>query len=109
MKYLLLKSLVIFILFILLILIQKKTNNLVYSYDDSTYFTTWATAIYEAKPPPIKLNNNSIRQIIKVSSGGEKIRIKFSNILGKTKLELKGVSIADVINNSEINLKSIKY
>ena len=90
-------------------LIRKKTKNLIYSYDDSTYFTTWTTAIYRAKSPPIKLNNNSIRQIIKVSSGGEKIRIKFSNILGKTRLELKSVCIADVIDNSEINQKSIKY
>lgn len=39
--------------------------------------------------PSIKLNNNLIRQIVRISSSGEKIRIKFSNILCEKELKLK--------------------
>ena len=103
------KFLIIFILIILFLFSQKKFCNNINSYDDSTYFTTWATAIHRTSLPSIKLNNKSLRQIIRVSSSGEKIRIKFSNILGKSKLEIKRVCIADVIDNNIINEKSMKF
>ena len=80
------KLFIIITLFVLLFLIHKKIKNIIYTYDDSTYFTTWTTSIHPTKSPPIKLDNNSIRQIIRVSSSGEKIRIKFSNLLGENDL-----------------------
>ena len=100
---------IIIILFVLLFLIHKKIKNIIYTYDDSTYFTTWTASIHPTKSPPIKLDNNSIRQIIRVSSSGEKIRIKFSNLLGKNDLVIKKVSIADIVSNSEVNMKTMKY
>jgi lysophospholipase L1-like esterase len=79
------------------------------SYNESTYYTIWATAIHTTRPPPIKLDNNSLRQIFRISAGGEKVRIKLSNILGKSDLEVKKVCIADLVSESEINRKSMKY
>ena len=98
-------SLCILILFIFMLIKKHKK----YFDDESSFFTSWATGVYQALFPPIKLDNNSIRQVIRVSSGGEKIRIKFSNIIGETKLEIKKVSIADLINNSVINDRTLKY
>ena len=100
--------LIIFLIFLLFI-IYKKIKNLIYTYNDSTYFTTWSAAIHLTNSPSITLNNNSIRQIIRVSSSGEKIRIKFSNILGEKDLEINMVCIADIVSHSEVNMKTMKY
>ena len=43
-------------------------------FDESTYFTTWATAVYETEHPKLELTNNSIRQIVHISAQ-EKISV----------------------------------
>ena len=98
-----------FSLLLLILYIIIKENTKIFKFDESTYFATWTTGIYKIPKPPINLNNNSIRQIIRVSSSGEKIRIKFSNILGNSNLEIKQVCIADSVSESEINQKTMKY
>lgn len=65
------------------------------SFEESTYFTTWATAVYQTENPNKELTNNSLRQIIRISASGNNLRLKLSNKVGKTKLEIKGVAIAD--------------
>ena len=53
---------------------------------------TWATAPYAAgknTPPVPYLANNTLRQIVRVSVGGEVIKVKFSNVTGKSNVELK--------------------
>ena len=64
-------------------------------FDESTYFATWATAVYETEHPKLELTNNSIRQIVHISASGENLRLKLSNRLGKTKMEIKEITIAD--------------
>ena len=95
------KTLLVLLLFILFSLIKKFKWS---------YFTTWASSIYLTEPPNIKLSYNSIRQIIRVSSSGKYLRFKFSNKIGKTNLEIKGVTIADSLSQGtgEINIKTIK-
>ena len=44
--------------------------------------------------PEPGLSGNSIREIVQVSVGGEKIRVKFSNEHGKSPLNIKAVEIA---------------
>ena len=75
------------------------------SYDEETYFTTWATAILSTEQPKLSLSNNSIRQIVHVSASGENIRLRLSNKLGNSDLVIKEVSIADSISQGtgEIN------
>ncbi len=63
---------------------------------------TWASAQLvpgsDTMPPAPGLANNTYRQILRVSVGGEKIRITFSNIFGESDLEIKGVHIATAVN-----------
>lgn len=59
---------------------------------------TWTTAEQLVEPhnlPPAPgLSGNSIRQIVQVSVGGKKIRVKFSNEHGKNPTEIVSVDIA---------------
>ena len=85
--------------FILILIISISFNKSVDNIpDESTYFATWSSSQYLTENnnlPPISLSNNSIRQIVHVSVGGSTIRLKFSNRLGESELELKAVSLAD--------------
>ena len=77
--------------------------------NEFNYFTTWGTAIYSTENPPIELSNNSIRQIIHISAPGQSIRLKLSNKIGKTNLEIKEITIADSISQGtgEINTDTL--
>ena len=56
----------------------------------------------------LDLSNNSLRQIIKISIGGEKFRIKLSNRYGNDSLEIKSLSIAKSKGNGQIELSTNK-
>lgn len=59
---------------------------------------TWTTAQQLVEPgnlPPTPgLSGNSLRQIVQVSVGGKKVRLKFSNEFGTEPTEIKAVEIA---------------
>jgi lysophospholipase L1-like esterase len=65
---------------------------------DSTkhWVGTWATAPYEAgtNTPPVALTNNTLRQIVRVSFGGDTLRLKFSNITFAKPITINSVNIA---------------
>jgi lysophospholipase L1-like esterase len=71
----------------------KEVNN-----KGEEWVGTWATAPQLVEPnnmpPPPGLSNNSLRQIVRVSLGGEKIRLRLSNAYSKDSLIIKAVSIA---------------
>lgn len=73
---------------------------------------TWATAQQLVEPhnmpPEPGLSDNTIRQIIRVSVGGNQLRLRFSNIFSDQPTVLKSVSIADVVNGSIIDKKTQK-
>jgi len=74
--------------------------------------TTWAAAAEftgESDMPAKSLSNRSIREIVKVSIGGSKIRLRLSNEFSATPLRIKSVFIADVKDSCDINSKSAKY
>ena len=64
---------------------------------------TWTTAQQLVEPhnlaPEPGLSGNTIREIVQVSVGGEKIRVKFSNEHGKSPLNIKAVEIAIAQNS----------
>ena len=75
--------------------------------------STWANTlalITKDSYPPIDLSNNSLRQIFKISMGGEKFRIKISNKYGNDSLEIKSISIAKSHSQGtgKIELNTIK-
>ena len=83
------------------------------SLDESLYATTWSTSNVKTLSknfPPINLSDNSLRQIFRVSTSGEYIRVKFSNRFGKTILKIRKVIISDSVSQgtSEINIDTIK-
>lgn len=69
---------------------------------------TWATAVVARAPlppqggggrggpaaPPLNFNNQTVRQIVHVSLGGERVRVVFSNAFGTVPLEIGGAQVA---------------
>ena len=69
--------------------------------DDSPeafFSTTWGTAILNTESPKLKLSKNSIRQIVHISASGSNLRVKLSNRIGKSDLEIKEITVADSIS-----------
>ncbi len=79
-------------------LILLCLNNPILANSDSTkhWVGTWAAAPYEAgsNTPPVTLTNNTLRQIVRVSIGGDTLRLKFSNITFSKSITLNSVNIA---------------
>ena len=87
----------------------KSTEAEVKSTEGYEFATTWASAQYQAEPsnqPPLPLSNNSIRQVIHTSLGGDLIRVKFSNACGEADLKIKEAHIARSVSDSKIDLSS---
>ena len=81
--------------------------------DSNSFCSTWGNSqilLPKDSLPPIELTNNSLRQIFKISIGGEKFRIKLSNKCGNDTLEIKSISIAKSQSqgSGQIELNTIK-
>ena len=65
---------------------------------DSHWVGTWGTAPQLVEnnnnPPSPGLSNNSLRQIVQVSIGGEKVRLKLTNEFSKGATQIKAVELA---------------
>jgi len=76
-----------------------------------TWVGTWSSApqiVFEQNnmPPAPGLTNNTFRQIVRVSLGGEIIRLRFSNQFSKNPVTLKSVGVAVSTGGSSINPKT---
>lgn len=73
---------------------------------------TWGTAPQLVEPnnmPPAPgLTNNTLRQVVCVSTGGKRLQLKFSNAFGKSAVTLKAVQIAVSKGGSAIDQSTIK-
>lgn len=73
---------------------------------------TWATAQMLVEPhnmPPTPgLTDNTLRQIIRISIGGKRMRLRFSNIFSDEATVIKSVSVANVVEGSIIDGKTQK-
>ena len=76
---------------------------------DEFFSTTWGTAILNTESPKMELSQNSIRQIVHISASGTNLRLKLTNRIGKTDLEIKELTIADSISQGtgEIDPKTL--
>lgn len=72
---------------------------------------TWATAPQLVEPgnlaPEPGLSNNTLRQIIRVSVGGNKIRLRLSNKYSKDSLFINAVTVALPTENGNVNPATI--
>jgi len=73
---------------------------------------TWSTAPYfvdaNNRAPELGLSNNSFRQIVRVSVGGDVIRFRFTNLFSKNDVTFKSVGIAVSTGGSSIDVASAK-
>lgn len=84
-------------LHIVLLLIIVSSFKLFAASDSTKHWVgTWAASAYKAtsNTPSKPLSNNTLRQIVRVSIGGDTLRIKFSNITCAKAITLKAVTIA---------------
>lgn len=85
-----------------------KISNLPYTPSGSAdkWVGTWATAqqLTEASnmPPSPGLSNNTLRQIVHVSIGGNQLRMKFSNEYGNTPVTMNSVHLAIATGGSSV-------
>ena len=74
---------------------------------------TWATAPEFTgrgdMPQHTTLTNNSIRQIVHVSIGGDVLRLQLSNEFSREPVEIRSIYIADAKDSTAIDKKSVRY
>ena len=77
----------------------------------SAWVGSWACANYAAgannTPPSPYLANNTLRQIVRVSIGGDSLRVKFSNKTCATPVTMKSVNIAVSKGGSSVDASTI--
>src|SRR5262245_35736543 len=62
---------------------------------DQHFVGTWATApVSQAPSAAVNINNQTLRQIVHISVGGSRARIKVSNAFGTAPLIIGGAHIA---------------
>ncbi|MBN2441188.1 MAG: SGNH/GDSL hydrolase family protein [Spirochaetales bacterium] len=75
------------------------------------WIVTWASAQQliepENLPPAPGLQKKTLRQVIRVSAGGEGIRLKFSNVFSSHRVVMESVSLAVSTGGSSVSDKSI--
>lgn len=67
----------------------------------------WSTAVhapmtFPGMPPPLSVNNQTIREIVRPTMGGERLRIRFSNELGTAPLVIGEAHVALAGENGNI-------
>ncbi len=74
---------------------------------------TWATApqtvVRSFMPYTNCMTNRSVRQVVKVSIGGDVIRLKLSNIYSMQPVEIRSIYIAHAKDSSDIDAKTAQY
>lgn len=74
---------------------------------------TWATApqtvVKSFMPYNNCMTNHSVRQVVKVSIGGDVIRLKLSNIYSMQPVEIRSIYIAHAKDSSDIDAKTAQY
>lgn len=78
---------------------ENSNASTINSPSKSTWLVTWTTAPQLVEPgnnPPAPgLSDNTLRQVFKISVGGETLRMKFSNEFSTSATELKSVYLAE--------------
>lgn len=100
------------VLFFSLLILLSGCKSHQFSKNESNWVGSWATAQQLVEPnntpPSPSLTNNTLRQIIRVSIGGKKLRLHFSNLFSDESTVLESVSVANVIEGAVIDGKTSK-
>ena len=91
---------------LLLVSVSGSCNNREVK-SSAAWIGTWGTAQQLVElhnmPPQPGLSNNTLRQVVRVSIGGDRLRVKFSNEHSTSPIDLKGVHIAASAGGSVID------
>lgn len=71
-----------------------------------TWATTWQASPEPARAPAVTLNNQTVRQVLRISQGGDKFRIRLSNEYGDTPLRVGSAHLALAADGSSIQFGS---
>lgn len=101
---------------LLLLVVGCKSNQAsikeVSGLNTENWVGTWATAQMLVEPhnmpPEPGLSENTLRQIIRVSIGGKRMKLRFSNIFSDQSTILKSVSVANVVTAPGIDASTQK-
>jgi lysophospholipase L1-like esterase len=58
------------------------------------WVATWHASPEPARAPTVTLNNQTVRQVVRVSLGGSKVRVRLSNEFGETSVRIGAAHIA---------------
>ena len=99
---------------------QKLSNDLRTSKPQTKYpvpkgdwVATWGASpfaflSFNNAPPPPPFNNQTVREVVRISVGGRFVRVRFSNEIGKTPLKIGAASIAVVDKESAIKPATLR-
>lgn len=86
--------------------------SLVFAQSDNHWVATWSAAPYLVEsanmPPSPGLTNNTLRQVVRVSIGGDTLRLKLTNVNNTQATELKAVNIAVSSGGNKIEATTLK-
>ncbi len=60
-------------------------------------------------PQHVTLSGNTVRQVIRVTLGGQRMRLELSNAFSATPVEIRSVYVADAADSSAIHAKTARY
>src|SRR4051812_26640954 len=75
--------------------------------DGTAWVGTWATSLQIVEPanmPPAPgLAGNTLRQVVHVSLGGRRLRVRFSNVFGDAPLTIAAATMASSLGESRVD------
>jgi len=78
----------------------------------NTWIATWATSPQSGSPNPreplLNIDNQTVRERVRVSIGGSQIQLRFSNEFGSSPLLIGAVTVAVPIDASSVKQESIR-
>ena len=73
---------------------------------DAQWLGTWGTAVQRTEPrnlPPIALSGTTLRQVLRPSVGGDRVRLHLSNAFGDAPVEVSAVHLAASLGEGAID------
>jgi lysophospholipase L1-like esterase len=74
-----------------------------------TWYGSWSTAPQNYNepgpggvPPAMSFNNQTVRQVMAVSIGGDQVRVRFTNMFGKSPITINGARVSRGLGGSSI-------
>lgn len=73
---------------------------------DINWAATWQASPEPARAPIVTLNNQTVREVVRVSLGGSRFRVRLTNEFGETPLRIGSAHVGIATENSSIALGS---